>query len=57
MKNCLVYLKEELSKTDVDYKFTLNVHDEIQASVRPEHVENTKSVYIKQLIKLIQTYT
>lgn len=47
MKNCLVYLKEELSKTDVDYKFTLNVHDEIQASVRPEHVEKYKECVYK----------
>jgi DNA polymerase I-like protein with 3'-5' exonuclease and polymerase domains len=47
MKNCLVYLREELSKTDVDYKFTLNVHDEIQASVRPEHVEKYKECVYK----------
>lgn len=47
MKNCLVYLKEELDKTDVDYKFTLNVHDEIQASVRPEHVEKYKECVYK----------
>ena len=47
MKNCLVYLHEELGKTDVDYKFTLNVHDEIQASVRPEHVEKYKECVYK----------
>lgn len=47
MKNCLVYLREELSKTNVDYKFTLNVHDEIQASVRPEHVEKYKECVYK----------
>lgn len=52
MKNCLVYLKEELSKTDVDYKFTLNVHDEIQASVRPEHVEKYKECVYKAVDKV-----
>ena len=51
MKNCLVYLREELSKTDVDYKFTLNVHDEIQASVRPEHVEKYKECVYKAVDK------
>lgn len=52
MKNCLVYLREELSKTDVDYKFTLNVHDEIQASVRPEHVEKYKRCVYKAVDKV-----
>lgn len=52
MKNCLVYLREELSKTDVDYKFTLNVHDEIQASVRPEHVEKYKGCVYKAVDKV-----
>lgn len=52
MKNCLVYLREELSKTDVDYKFTLNVHDEIQASVRPEHVEKYKECVYKAVDKV-----
>lgn len=52
MKNCLVYLREELSKADVDYKFTLNVHDEIQASVRPEHVEKYKGCVYKAVDKV-----
>lgn len=52
MKNCLVYLKEELDKTDVDYKFTLNVHDEIQASVKPEHVEKYKECVYKAVDKV-----
>ena len=52
MKTCLVYLEEELGKTDVDYKFTLNVHDEIQASVRPEHVEKYKECVYKAVEKV-----
>lgn len=52
MKNCLVYLREELDKTDVDYKFTLNVHDEIQASVRPKHVEKYKECVYKAVDKV-----
>lgn len=38
MKQCLVFLKEELDKVGlkrrVDYNFTLNIHDEVQAEVR-----------------------
>lgn len=43
MKNCLVRLKEELDKAGMklheDYSFLLNVHDEVQAEVRPDKVE------------------
>lgn len=43
MKNCLVKFKEELDKAGLvlhrDYSFLLNVHDEIQAEVKPELVE------------------
>ena len=43
MKYCLVCFKEELDKVDMklhtDYSFLLNVHDEIQAEVKPDKVE------------------
>ena len=43
MKYCLVCFKEELDKVGMklhtDYSFLLNVHDEIQAEVKPDKVE------------------
>lgn len=43
MKYCLVCFKEELDKVDMklhtDYSFLLNVHDEIQAEVKPDKIE------------------
>lgn len=43
MKYCLVCFKEELDKVNMklhtDYSFLLNVHDEIQAEVKPDKVE------------------
>lgn len=55
MKTCLCNLYEELSKANLeiykDYMFTLNVHDEIQASVRPELVEKYKECVYKAVDK------
>lgn len=46
MKYCLVYFKEELDRIGMrlhtDYSFLLNVHDEIQAEVKPDKVEAYK---------------
>lgn len=46
MKQCLVYLKEELDKAGLiihrDYNFTLNIHDEVQAEVKPEFIQTYK---------------
>lgn len=43
MKNLLIKFQEELDKIGltkgIDYNFLLNVHDEVQAEVRPEVVE------------------
>lgn len=47
MKQCLVYLKEELDEVGLklyhDYKFVLNVHDEVQANVKPEFIDTYKA--------------
>lgn len=46
MKQCLVYLKDELDKAGLrlytDYKFVLNVHDEVQSNVKEEFIETYK---------------
>lgn len=46
MKQCLVSLNDELIKAGLqinkDYTFLLNIHDEVQAEVRPEHLETYK---------------
>lgn len=43
MKQCLIFFKEELDKSGLvlhrDYSFLLNIHDEIQAEVKPDKVE------------------
>lgn len=43
MKQCLVFLQDELIKAGLiktkDYNFLLNIHDEVQAEVRPTCVE------------------
>lgn len=43
MKQCLVFLKDELDKVGLkihrDYNFTLNVHDEVQAEVLEDKVQ------------------
>ena len=43
MKQTLVYLNEELKSKGLqigkDYNFLLNVHDEVQAEVKPEYIE------------------
>lgn len=54
MKQCLVYLKEELDEVGLqlyrDYKFVLNVHDEVQANVRPEFL-NVYQECIQRAVK------
>lgn len=46
MKQCLVFLQEELDiaglRKWVDYNFLLNVHDEVQAEVKPDKIEAYK---------------
>lgn len=46
MKQCLVYLVEELDKArmiwDTDYNIKLNVHDEVQAEVKPDKIPTYK---------------
>lgn len=46
MKQCLVYLVDELNKAEMiwgkDYNIKLNVHDEVQAEVIPDRIEAYK---------------
>ena len=46
MKQCLVYLVDELNKAEMiwgkDYNIKLNVHDEVQAEVIPDQIEAYK---------------
>ena len=54
MKQCLVFLKEELDASGLvihkDYNFTLNVHDEVQAEVR----KGLESKYDKCVYKAVK---
>lgn len=55
MKQCLVSLIDELNKTEMkihrDYNILLNVHDEVQAEVRPEFIELYKECAQKAVDK------
>jgi DNA polymerase I-like protein with 3'-5' exonuclease and polymerase domains len=59
MKRCLItldrILKEKGYKKGIDFNFILNIHDEIQAEVRPEIVEEY-TVSCKEAMKEAETY-
>ncbi len=59
MKRCLItldrILKEKGYKKGIDFNFILNIHDEIQAEVRPEIVEDY-SISCKEAMKEAEVY-